>query len=385
MWNKQSVIKIPFVVAALLLAISCTPSPQATPAPSQVQQDPLATTPAAKLAPADTEDLAWAQVVSAAKKEGKVTLYTWGVTGQAGVKVGRAFKATYGIEVETVTGVIPTLIERLKTEQAVGKHVADTFDASTSSLLIIKDAGLSQPIGYLPALRQKNDFRVNPLLDSEGQLVSVNVSYRAILINTNLVKPSDEPKSWQELTEPKWKGKIVLPSPVTAVGMNALYAVKDKFGLDDEYFRRLVKNDPIVVATDREAADMVIRGEAQLYPSCTMTLASPAAAKGAPVKGVFPPEGVIMNFGNTWSIIKNAPHPNAAKVFLNWLLLTEGQNVYGEASAFTPMRADTVDFLPGPLAVPGGIKAVLTDVPMEKQVADLRTNRTVAKLMGIEK
>ena len=385
MQKKQLGIGLSVIVATVLLGISCSPSPKATPAPSQVQPTPVATTSGAKPALVSAEEAAWAQVVSAAKKEGKLTLYTWGVTGQPGVKVAKAFKAAYGIEVETVTGVIPTLIERLKTEQAAGKYVADTFDASTSSLLIIKDAGLSQPIGHLPALSQKNDFRNNPLIEPEGHLMSVNVSYRAILINTNLVKPGDEPKSWQELVEPKWKGKIVLPSPVTAVGLNALYAVKDKFGLDDEYFRRLAKNDPIIVATDREAADMVVRGEAHLYPSCTMTLVSTAAAKGAPVKGVFPPEGIIVNFGNTWAFIKNAPHPDAARVFLNWLLLPEGQKVYGEASAFTPMRADTVDFLPGPLAAPAGIKVVLTDLPTEKRVADLRTNRTVAKLMGIEK
>lgn len=385
MHKKQLFIGLFAIVVVLLSAISCAPPPKTVTAPAQVQPTAgQAATPASNpLTPASQD--AWAQIESAARKEGKLTLYTWGVTGQAAAKMGRAFKVAYGIEIETVTGIIPTLIERLKTEQAAGKYIADTFDASSSSLLIVKDAGLSQPIGNLPALARKSDFKENPLIEPDGHLMTVSPSYRSILVNTNLVKPSDEPKSYQDLLDPKWKGKIVLPSPVNAVGLNTLYALKEKFGLDDEYFRKLAKNDPVIVATDREAADMVIRGEAYLAPNTTSSQASSAAAKGAPVKGIFPVEGATVQFGNTWSFIKNAPHPNAARVFLNWLLLSEGQKTYSEAMSWTPLRNDLPDYVPAPLQMPKGFKSVVSDLPTEIRVADLRKEKTVAKLMGIEK
>lgn len=384
MLKKQSVMVLSMVLMVLLI-LSCAPKQQDTRATAQTQPTPVATTAAAKPATVSAEEAAWAQVVSAAKKEGKLTLYTWGITGQPGVKVSKAFKEAYGIEVETITGVIPTLIERLKTEAAAGKYLADTFDASTSSVQIVKTAGLLQPLGYLPALSQKSAFRNDPVIDQEGSILSVGLNYRAILINTNLTKAGQEPKSYKELLEPKWSGKIVIPSPVTAVGMNQLYAMKDQLGLNEDYFRQLAKAGVITVATDKDAADMVIRGEAHVLPSSSLLQSSADVVKGAPVKAVFPTEGTMAGFGNTWSMVKNGPHPNAARLFVNWLLSPEGQKVYGEASAWTPIRKDVPDFIPAPLAVPQGTKILLSDLPNEMKIAELRTQRVVAKMMGIEK
>ena len=306
------------------------------------------------------------------------------MAGQPGVKVAKAFKDAYGIEIEIVTGLIPSLIERLKTEQASKIYTADTFDASPSSVLMVKDAGLSQPIGNLTALRQKNDFRGDPILDKEGHITTVALSYQSTLINTNLVKAGEEPKSYRELLEPKWRGKLVVSSPVNAPGFNRLYALKDALGLDDDYFRKLAKNDLIVVATDKDAVDMVIRGEASVSPMI-LSIASPAAAKGAPVKVVLPMEGVVATMGNTWSLIKNPAHPNAARVLLNWLLSAEGQKVYSEASSWTPIRKGVPDYIAAPLAVPEGTKLVFSNIQVEAQVAVLRQEKILAKLMGIEK
>ena len=385
MLKSRPVIVLSIVLLVLVLSLSCAPKQQDTRATTQTQ--PTSTAPAATAKPATVgaEEAAWAQVVSAAKKEGKLTLYTWGVTGQVGVKVAKAFKEAYGIEIETVTGVVPNLIERLKTEAAAGKNMADTFDASTSSVQIAKTAGLIQPLGNLPALSQKSAFRNDPLIDQEGSITSVGINYRAILINTNLVKSGQEPKSYKELLESKWNGKIVIPSPVTAVGINQLYSQKDNLGLNDDFFRQLAKNGVIVVATDKDAADMVTRGEAQVLPSCSLLQSSADVVKGAPVKATFPTEGTMAGFGNTWSIVKNGPHPNAARLFVNWLLSPEGQKVYGEASAWTPIRNDVPDYIPAPLSLPQGAKIWVSDLANEGRIAELRTQRVVAKLMGVEK
>ena len=384
MLKRQLLVGFSIILITLLLGIGCAPKTQDTPSTTKAQPTPVTTTSASKPASISAEDAAWAQVVADARKEGKVTIYTWGMAGQPGVKVAKAFKDAYGIEIEVVTGQIPSLIEKLKTEQASKMYTADTFDASASSLLIVKDAGLSQPIGNLPVLSQKSSFRGNPIVDQDGHLAYLSVNYQANLINTNLVKSGQEPKSYRELLDPKWKGKVIIPSAINAPGFNRLYALKDALGLDDDYFRRLAQNNLTIAATDKDAADMIVRGEGEVSP-LILSLASASAAKGAPVKAAAAAEGTIAASGNTWSLIKNPAHPNAARVFLNWLLSAEGQKIYSEAASWTPIRKDVPDYIPAPLVVPEGAKIIFSDIATEKKVADLRQEKVLAKLMGIEK
>ncbi|MBF8304759.1 MAG: hypothetical protein HW399_1134 [Dehalococcoidia bacterium] len=101
-------------------------------------------------------------MVAEAKKEGKVTLYTWAFVGDIGQEVFRAFEANSGIKVEAITGVGSMLVERIKSEQAAKGNIADTLDTSIAIVGTAMNMGLLDSLADLPILQQKDVWAYNP-------------------------------------------------------------------------------------------------------------------------------------------------------------------------------------------------------------------------------
>jgi len=372
-----------FVGAIIFFLLAgCAARPPA-PSPSGPTTAPvMPSAPAAATADTSPADAEWARIVAEARKEGKVNIYTFWITGDASKAVAEAFEKRYGIKVEMITGVGAVLIERMKTEQAAGKYVADTFDSAISLVTMAKDNGLLQKWGNLPVLNEKIEWRIPPRVDADDQIIDGGVGHVTTIINTSLVKPGDEPKSFKDFLDPKWGGgKISIASPVTAPVSIMPYVAKL---IDDDYFIRLGKNNPKIGPTVRDGINAVARSEASVEFLMTDSIVAPLAAQGAPLKAIELAEGALRLHGLTLTLPRNAPHPNAARVFANWLLSKEGQEVYHKTSSTTPVRGDMPSYLPPAVAL--NYKKV-TNLSLEDmlKVSKIQQDGTVAKLLGLMK
>lgn len=376
--QKVSVLWVIAVLAILALAACAPKAAPSSPASAPPKQAPVT---AAKAPDASAAE--WAKVEEAARKEGKVMAFTWGLTGSPGDKVVAFFKDKYGIEIERVTGLTPTLIERIKTDLAGGRYVADYFDASASSNYALKVAGATEPIGaLLPAAKEKGVFYRDPLWEADGHMITTTLSGFAIGINTKLVPPGQEPKSWQEVMDPKWAGKVATSSPTTSPDPIYLYVLKEKLGLDEAYFPKLGKQAKILPA-NRDAGGLLSRGEVSIWIPASSTMAAPLVVEGAPIKFVMPKEGPIQSGGTTMVKIKNAPHPNATRFFMNWMLTAEGQRVVNEARASSPLRKDVPDPTPEAIKIRWENAAILS-FEQVLQITKIQSDKSLSKIMGVD-
>ncbi len=341
---KNRIILVICTIVVMLIAASCTPKPAPTPAPATPA--PVSTlAPGATPATGATDD-AWAKIVAAAKKEGNVTIYSTGFIADVGKRISDEFRKTYGISVDNLVGNGGTLLQKILVEQSMKGQVADIFligGAGSTSDLILR-GGAESVAKDLPVLKDKSVFKVDPVYSPGGEGLVWIMAYSGVNINTNLVKPADYPKSYKDFLDPKWKGKLLTQDPLTTGGAAPFYYVPRFYKVTDvEYYRNIYKNDVKPWGGNpREAAMMVARGEYYGEIGNSTDTVGPIMGAGAPLKTLPLVEGVTGQFGNVLAV-KGAPHPNAARVFINWLLSAEGQRIYTEVANSTPIRKDVPD------------------------------------------
>lgn len=386
--DKRLLLPIIFLVAMLPLG-ACTPP--ATPSPTSPASPPasMPASPSALTKPPIAQDDTWARVVAEAKKEGRATLYTFLFTGDVGKQVSRAFEDRYGIKLEFVTGIGTILIERIKAEQRAGRFIADTLDTAVSLVAIAKEDGLTASMGELPALADKDIWALSsPRADPEGHIIGIRPTTLPFWVNTAAVKAGEEPRSYRDLVDTRWGGgKLGLSSPVTAPNSIWIYLTTRKNGsLDDDYWRRLGRQELRLAPSVRETPSWLARGEiAASFVDADSSMA-PYVKEGAPLKAIEMAEGVLVAPQSvSIALAKNGPHPNAARVFTNWYLGREGQSLYAQAvGGYYPLRKDTPDIRPPALRVEIK-KPLLVDLSVALESAKMQREGTLAKLMGLEK
>ena len=378
--------KLYLVLLAALLVIlgACAPKPSATPQPPVVTPAPApATSKAPATAPPQVSS-EWEKIVAEAKKEGQVTLYSFGFTGDIGSAVAQGFRNAYGIKVDIVTGIGTVLMERIRSENRAGKFIADTYDTSAVFVAQAKADGLTVNAGELPVLNE-NVWQVHPRMDKEGHIYGTTIAVTTVYVNTSLVKAGDEPKSYKDLLDPRWKGKMVFPDPRTTPNAIRAYVAYKKYGvLDDAYWSQLAKQDLRIAPTIRDLDSILARGEAAVGVSIVDSTVNPFIKDGAPVKPISVAEGIVVSTGApAIAIVKNGPHPNATRLFLNWFFTQEGQKAYHETRASTSPRKDLPNFAPKAGLVPmNNIR--LVDMDMEVETARVQREGIFAKLTGTE-
>lgn len=352
---------------------------------------PKSTAPAASPGKATTTKsesggAAWDKVVEAAKKEGKLTAYNFFYSGEAGASFIKAFKDKYGITIEGVQGSAAVNVEKIKSERAAGKDAADIFETTVTGVWSLKAAGLLSPIGSeLPVLKEKTGWRAEPVSDPEGMVLLYGIGYISPWINTNLVKPGDEPKSYKDFLDPKWKGKIVISDPRLTPMLARLYVTLGRNGtMDTSFFTSLAKQDIKWASSVNEAASILARGEAYANVPSTDMFEGPLLLKGAPLKPIDVAEGAVTIPAPGIGVLKNAPHPNAARVFVNWLLSDEGQKAFHQPRGGTSIRKDIPSFLPAGARLEPK-KSFLSTPADDEQGSRVVREKEIAKLIGIEK
>jgi iron(III) transport system substrate-binding protein len=307
---------------------------------------------AASLASPARADDDWERLVGAARKEGSVILYSAypGLTAHRDIQ--RDFAATYGITVEVLEARASELRERIRMEQVAGRFAADLSEngATTTTLQITEDH-VFEPHGPLPGLG-----RLRPEFASDGMRLPIFAIVYGILVNARLVKPEEQPKRWQDLTDPRWKGKI-LSDDLRALGGGAVFfsVMLDRFGrtFHDRLAGQGLQFGREIATAERRVA----QGEYPIYIpeglSGTLTL------KGLPVTFVAPSEGLPYVSYNL-ALLKNAPHPNAARLLMEHYLGRQTQQLFANLG-LAPVVGDTSQVDPAVAGFENGTLLGTTD------------------------
>ena len=283
----------------------------------------------------------WDEVVAAAKKEGTVSFYTSIVGGKMHLQIIEDFQRETGIKVQLLDARASEMEMRFRAEASSGKYIADVTQNGTDGLAQDVKDGLVDKLPDLPNFANLTpDFAAKR---DEYSFPVYTIPY-AILVNTDMVKPADEPKSWADLADPRWRGKI-LSDDVRAPGGGfvwfsaALHAMGrpylDKMGAQQIVFSRDPTSDQLRVA----------RGEFPLRIPQSYAGYVQIAGQGLPVKLVTPKEGASY-VGFVAGLMKHAPHPNAARVFMNFYLQAKEQLNYADNGLYPSVKG--VDALMDP-------------------------------------
>jgi len=271
-------------------------------------------------APASAQDASWDTVVAAAKKEGKVVVYSMALGAPYYQAVLKSFEEKYGIKVESLDLRASELAERVRTEQAAGRFLGDAEIITTTMIEEQRKTGdYIQNMGTVPNVQS-----LRPPFKASDFSVPAYVQPMGILINTRLVKPEDEPKSWNDLNDPKWKGKILSDDMRPLGSGNTMFAILQK-NMGADFNEQLAQQKPVFSRDMRNDARRVARGEYPIYVPQVFAFASDL--KGLPVKVVIPREGAPYAQMEL-ALLKNASHPNAARLFVNHFLDQESQLLY---------------------------------------------------------
>jgi iron(III) transport system substrate-binding protein len=274
---------------------------------------------------AHAQDLKWDEVVAAAKKEGKLTIYN-GTNFAIIRKIAAEFTKKHGIRVDVLDARATEIRERIRVEQSTNRTVASLSYSGWTTLSTQQAEGVWQNLGGIPNLS-----RLEEPVKGNGVLVPTVIGKFALLVNTNLVKPEEEPKVWADLLHPRWKGKILSDDPRAAGAGNVWFEVLlTKFGR--EFHEKFAAQGPVFNRLFPESQRRLARGEFALY--LPFNVSEFAGLKGLPVKPIIPQEGLpYVPFA--FAILRDAPDANAARLFIDYNLSDEAQALYAN-EGFTP-------------------------------------------------
>jgi len=268
--------------------------------------------------------LAQSANVDAGKKEGKVVVYG-SVVPQAMDGLHQAFKKKYGIEVDYWRGSSTQVSERALTEWRAGRPGFDIAEGNRGVQLIMKSEGLFQK--FIPPASEKFPAQYK---EKDGLITPWRVLPISILYNTELVKAVDLPKTFDDLLNPKWMGKISIPDPTRHTTTAQFLWNLEKFKGDKwlDYVRALAKQKPILVESLAPVTTTIIKGEAVVG----ITYIKYIKQYKGPVNYI--PMDKYLTDPNYLSLGAKSAHPNAAKLYIDFACSTEGQKEIAEDGEF---------------------------------------------------
>jgi iron(III) transport system substrate-binding protein len=291
--------------------------------------------PALAAAPAPTA--ASPELLAKAQQEGIVVWYT-SIELQTAERVAKAFEAAHpGVKVQVERNGCERLVQRLGQERGSNIKAADVVECSDmTALLDWKKQGWLA--AFVPADVAKYAAEDR---DPDGFFATDRLTLSPIEYNTRLVKPEDAPKSFADLLDPKWKGKLVKAHPgYSGTILTATYQMSRDLGW--EYFEKLAKQRVMQVQSATDTPKKIQLGERAVMVDGAGYLIIRYKEAGDPVEIVYPEEGTPLAAGPS-VVFKGAPNPNAARLFQNYMHSREGQQVIVDVARQYSAHAQTVE------------------------------------------
>ena len=268
------------------------------------------------------------QLIEAAKKDGKVVLYS-AMDLPVGEKLGKAFEAKYPeIQVQIERAGSERLFQRIEQEFASGIRAADVVTTADASHFISWKRN-----GWLAPFISEDIAKFFPTAyrDPDGMFATSRVWLSSIAYNTNLVKSTDAPASFADLLDPKWAGKMVKGHPAySGTIMTATFQLVRELGWN--YLEKLSKQRVMQVQSSTDPPKKLALGERAVMADGNEYNVVLLKEAGQPVEPVYPAEGTPTISGPT-GIFVSAPHPNAARLFQAWLHTRETQQFFTDFTA----------------------------------------------------
>src|SRR5262245_27162192 len=314
-------------------------------------------------------------LIEAAKKEGKLAFYT-AMDLQLAERFGRTFEAKFpGISVRVERSGAERVFQRIDQEYQSNIRAVDVVNTADQAHCIIwKRNGWLAP--YLPEeVAQHFD---KPYYDQDALHVTTRVLVSPFGYNTRLVKAEEAPKSFADLLDPKWAGKMVKAHPAySGTIMNATFQIARDLGWD--YLEKLAKQRIMQVQSATDTPKKISLGERAVMIDGAGYLVIQAKEKGEPVEIVYPSEGTPLATSPS-AIFKAAPDPNAGRLFYNWLHSREAQQILVDFARQYSPHAQTVE-KPGVRKL-SDIKLMKEDPEgVEKGAEDVKAR--YAKIFGV--
>lgn len=356
----HSLLLILLVTAGILTA--CAPG---APSPTAVPLKP--TTAPVKAAWQEK----WDRLLADAKKEGKVMMY-----GEVGpdlrTQLGQAFQKQFGIEIDVVSGKAPEVAQRFLSENQSNVHIADVLmTGQTTTLTVIKPKGVLAPLPpflVLPEVTDPNVWKEGrvPYLDRDQTALPLVMSYRSfLLLNKEMVSEKDI-QSYYDILKPEWKGKIIFYDPTIGGSASTWVGFMNRVLGSDEakkFLRQLTLQEPVITRDARLQVESVAKKKYALGLGAASQMVADFQKAQAPVEWAKVKEGgMVLAGAATLGIPQKAAHPNAATVFLNWLLTKEGQAVFVKGYGSPARRVDVPPEGVDPAVIPPeGVKLIFLD------------------------
>lgn len=270
--------------------------------------------------------------IEAAKKEGKVVLYTSAPLGSA-QKVANVFQEKYGITVELFRSGGTQVLRRFMMERDSGTPQADVLVSSDPSAMIdLAAKGL-----FLPFRPEGYDQVPEAFKDPAGMYVPQRVSLISFYARTDLIPTADMPKTWADLLNPKLKGKLVMTNPsFTSLQLGVVAMMTKERGWD--FYEKLNKNDVVVVQGNEQALNLVKSGERPIAAGADSQYGNQARLAGHKIENIFPSDGTFAIPAVT-AVVKGSKNPNAAKLLAAYHLSLEAQKLWPPEGIYAA-RAD---------------------------------------------
>ena len=277
-------------------------------------------------------------LIEAAKKEGKLTFYT-AMDLQFAERLGKTFETKYpGIAVRVERSGAERVFTRIGQEYGSNIRTVDVVNTADQAHCIIwKRNGWLAP--YLPEEVAKHyDKR---FYDSEGLHVTTRILVSPIAYNTDLVKKEDAPKSFKDLLDPKWKGKLVKAHPAySGTIMNSTFQMQRDLGWG--YLEKLAAQNVMQVQSATDTPKRIALGERAVMVDGAGYLVIRDKEAGRPVDIVYPEEGTPLATSPS-AVFKAAPNPNAARLFQSWMHSREGQQLLVDVARQYSPHPETIE------------------------------------------
>ncbi len=325
------------VMALVLFFASCLQTAPSTPPPA-----PAATV-AAPAKPAWEER--WNTTIVEARKEGKVVVTTR-FPSEVRTALSEAFKAKYGVGVEFMAGQIVEIWPKVLAERRAGLYTKDVLmDGGAGIIPLLASEDIADPMEpefVLPEVMDGNVWRDKklPFMDKEQKVfLFLSRVGPSIVINNDLVKP-EELKSWRDILAPKWNKKILMMDPsITGPGNAIITTLGEIMGVD--FLKELAKQEPTINRDMRLQVEWVARARHPLGLGFEFAAMEELRRAGSPISHVVPDEGTYFGAATGgMSLLNQAPHPNARRLFVNWFLSKEGQTLLAKTAGEQSRRID---------------------------------------------